>query len=265
MEGHKEDVFAREDSPPSPKMQPFGLISMEGSNMAKNRKLVVIAFLLSLAVGCAFYFFGIHRQKMSMFYSLMFTSFVMGLLILATVKMWGNLAADKLKVPVIATWDFTKSWASNITAAGTILGYATLLSCFTSTTNFRFSTRSVYISVGMIAGGLSLLAPLAFNVSSRISKEFRKANKKASPDLFLICAGITIWGVTLQLFLGACLLRELHAANILPRLVTKFFAGLLILVSQAVVAYGALTATDVLVQDDSRKQKEDKEDRWILL
>lgn len=76
--------------------------------------------------------------------------------------------------------------------------------------------------------------------------------------LFLICAGITVWGVTLQLFLGACLLRELHAASILPCLVTKFFAGFLIVVSQMVVAYSALTAADVLKKSAARHANEYK-------
>jgi hypothetical protein len=145
------------------------------------------------------------------------------------------------------TWDFTRSWASNITAAGTILSYAALLSCFSPTANLRFFPRPAYLSVGTIAGGLSILAPLAFNVLSRILRACHSGS--ATSSSFLIGAGITIWGLTMQLFLAACLLRELRAAGILPPVATLLFIFLLLAFSGSLVAYAVLTAADTLKKE----------------
>jgi hypothetical protein len=145
------------------------------------------------------------------------------------------------------TWDFAKSWASNITTAGTVLGYAALLSCFSPTAQFHFFPRAGYLSVGTIAGGLPILAPLAFTVLSRILRA--RDSNFADSTSFLLSAALTIWGLTLQLLLGACLLWELHTVNILPAVTALLFIALFLLLSVSVVAYAVLTAAETLKKE----------------
>jgi hypothetical protein len=144
------------------------------------------------------------------------------------------------------TWDFTRSWASNMTAAGTILGYSVLLSCVAPTATLHFLPRQGYLAIGTIAGGLSVLAPLAFNVLSRILVAFRK--RSASSTAFLVSAGITMWGLALQLLIGACLVWELYIAKTLPLWTAIGLVAFVLLLCFSVVWYAVLTAADTLAK-----------------
>lgn len=179
--------------------------------------------------------------------ALILVSSLGGLLVPVVVLAYFRDEIDWSKELAGPSWDFAKSWASNITAAGTVLGYAALLSCFSPTAQLHFFPRAGYLSVGAIAGGLPILAPLSFTVLSRILQA--RHNESAASISFLLAAAVTIWGLTLQLLLGACLLWELHTANILPVVTAVLFIVLLLVLSGAVVAYAALTATDTLKKE----------------
>ncbi|MGA7216669.1 MAG: hypothetical protein WBX38_00045 [Candidatus Sulfotelmatobacter sp.] len=142
------------------------------------------------------------------------------------------------------TWDFTRSWASNITAAGTILSYSVLLSWVAPDAALHFLPRQGYLTIGTIAGGLSVLAPFAFHVTSRILLACRRSSAAASA--FLMSAGITIWALTLQLFLGACLLWELYLARTFALAIAIALVSLVLSLSVLVVWYAILTAADTL-------------------
>jgi hypothetical protein len=144
------------------------------------------------------------------------------------------------------TWDFTRSWASNMTAAGTILSYSVLLSCVAPTASLHFLPRPGYLTIGTIAAGLSVLAPLAFNVMSRILQACRLGS--ASATAFLISAGITIWGLTLQLFIGACLVWELYVTKTLQLSLAIALVTFVLVLSMLVVWYAILTAKDALAK-----------------
>ena len=144
------------------------------------------------------------------------------------------------------SWDFTRSWASNVTAAGTILSYSVLLSCFPPTASLGLFSRQGYLSLGTISLGLCVLAPLAFNVVSRVLKACRRSY--AGPAGFLVSSGITVGGVSLQFLLGACLVWELHVMKILPAEVAitliVFVSGFFLLL----LWYSILTSADVLAK-----------------
>lgn len=122
-----------------------------------------------------------------------------------------------------------------------------MLSCFSATAQLHFFPRAGYLTVGTIAGGLPIAAPLAFAVLSRILQA--RHNQFAASISFLVAATITIWGLTLQLLLGACLLWELHTASILPAVVAVLFIVLLLVLSGSVVVYAGLTAADTLKKE----------------
>ena len=189
--------------------------------------------------------------------ALLLVSSLAGLLVPFVVLAYFRQQIDWSKELAGPTWDFSKSWASNITAAGTVLGYAALLSCFSPTAQLHFLPRAGYLTVGTIAGGLPILAPLVFTVLSRILQA--RHNESAASIAFLLAAAVTIWGLTLQLLLGACLLWELHTVNILPAVTAFLFIALLFVLSGAVVAYAALTAADTLKKEAPNTQSVEEE------
>jgi hypothetical protein len=179
--------------------------------------------------------------------NLLLVSWIAGLLVPALATTLFFKSIDWTKQLDGPTWDFTKSWASNMTAAGTILSYSVLLSCIAPNAALYFFSRPSYLSIGAIALGLSVLAPLAFNVMSRILETW--VPDSASPIAFLLSAGITVWGLTLQLFIGGCLVWELYKLNTLPQWAALALLAFVLLLSILVVWYAILTAADTLREE----------------
>lgn len=179
--------------------------------------------------------------------ALILISLLAGVLVPAVVLAYFREQIDWNKQLATPTWDFAKSWASNITVAGTVLSYAALLSCFSPTAQLHFFPRAGYLSVGTLAGALPIAAPLVFTVLSRLLRACR--SHSAASTSFLLAAAVTVWGLTLQLLLGACLLWELHTVNILPAVTAFLFIVLLLALSGSVVAYAGLTAADTLKKE----------------
>jgi hypothetical protein len=172
-------------------------------------------------------------------------SWMAGLLVPVLVRVIFSGSVDWDKQLSGPSWDFTGSWASNMTAAGTVLSYGVLLSCLTpNATLYVLPKRETYLSIGAIAGGLSVLAPLAFHIMSRILQACRR--KTACSFAFLISAGITIWGLTLQLLVGGCLVWELYKLNTLPHWVATALLAFVLALSGLLVWYAILTAADTL-------------------
>jgi len=177
---------------------------------------------------------------------LLIVGWLSGLMVPVMVMLVCRSQVDWSKQLTGPTWDFTRSWASNMTAAGTILGYGVLLSCVSPTATLHFLPRQGYLTIGTIAGGLSVLAPLAFNVLSRILVSLK--SQCASSSAFLVSAGITVWGLALQLFIGACLVWELYVAKTLPFWIASGLVAFVLLLCFSVVWYAVLTAVDTLAK-----------------
>ena len=78
--------------------------------------------------------------------ALLLVSSLAGLLVPAVVLAYFREQIDWSKELAGPTWDFGKSWASNITAAGPVLGHAALLACFSPTPHNCTSCRAQAIS-----------------------------------------------------------------------------------------------------------------------
>jgi hypothetical protein len=167
-----------------------------------------------------------------------------GVLVPVMVKICFSKSVDWPKILLPPTWNFTSSWASNLTAAGTILTYSSLVACFAPTQNLPFGTRQGYLILVTIAGAFAVLAPLAYNVLSRILLSLDKPF--AYSLSFLLSAGITVWGLTLQLLIGAGMVLELRDSNLLPWWLAGALVILVISLIGSVVWYAILTASDVL-------------------
>ncbi len=156
-----------------------------------------------------------------------------------------------LKAP---NWDFTRSWASNMTAAGTILTYSTLVAIFDPKTTLSIMPKQGYLVLVAIAGALAVLAPLAFNVLSRILQAIRKVQSRASSIAFLVSTGITVCGLSLQLLIGICMIWELKVAKLVPLSLACVLIALLLTLLFGILTYAILTATDVLKNQPTAAQ-----------
>ena len=91
-----------------------------------------------------------------------------------------------------------------------------------------------------------MLAPLAFNVLSRILQAIRTVQRFASSIAFLLSAGITVCGLSLQLLIGTCMVWELKVAKLVPLSLAWVLIALLLTLLLGIMLYAILTATDIL-------------------
>jgi len=171
---------------------------------------------------------------------------VAGLLVPIMVVMSFSGKIDWAKTLGAPNWDFTRSWASNMTAAGTILTYSSLVAIFDPKAVLSIMPKQGYLVLVAIAGAFAVLAPLAFNVLSRILQAIRRVQRFASSIAFLLSAGITVCGLSLQLLIGTCMVWELKVAKLVPLSLARALIALLLTLLLGVMWYAILTATDVL-------------------
>lgn len=169
-----------------------------------------------------------------------------GLLVPIMVGMFFSGKIDWAKTLQAPSWDFTRSWASNMTAAGTILTYSSLVAIFDPKAVLSIMPKQGYLVLVAIAGAFAVLAPLAFNVLSRILQAIRIVQRFASSIAFLLSAGITICGLSLQLLIGTCMVWELKVAKLVPLSLAWVLIALLLTLLLGIMLYAILTATDIL-------------------
>lgn len=171
---------------------------------------------------------------------------VAGLLVPIMVVMIFSKKIDWTKTLAAPNWDFKSSWASNMTAAGTILTYSSLVAIFDPKAVLSIMPRQGYLVLSVTAGAFAVLAPLAFNVLSRILQVTKRLQPFASSMAFLFSAGITVCGLSLQLLIGTCMVWELNVAKLAPLSLAWALITLLLTLLLGIVWYAILTAADVL-------------------
>jgi hypothetical protein len=181
--------------------------------------------------------------------SLLLGGAVAGMLVPTMVVMFFYGKIDWTKTLAAPNWDFTRSWASNMTVAGTVLTYTSLVAILDPKAVLSVMPRPGYLVLVSIAGAFAVLAPLAFNVLSRILQAIGRVQCFASSIAFLLSAGITVCGLSLQLLIGTCMVWELKAAKLLPLLLAAALIALLLTLLLGIVWYAILTATDVLKRE----------------
>lgn len=151
-------------------------------------------------------------------------------------------------------WDFSRSWATNLTAIGTVLGYSAILSSFPATAKLHNFERPVYLTVGALATAIAAAAPVIFNMCKATMKAFDL--KVASSLAFLLSTAFTVAGVMLQLQLGVSLLSELQLAGYLPSWVSLGLRYVVRALSIGLLFYAVLTAHDVLAKAEPKETDE---------
>jgi len=148
-----------------------------------------------------------------------------------------------------ASWDFSQSWATNITVAGAIL---TTLLGFSGLPDYgKFMPKSSYLSLGILFGVLVTLAPSVYNF-------IRKPVDPPPPDPnnlvpatgpsfqgyvfgFLLASFVTLWGVLGQLATIGLLLKELVDSGPLPSVMGSAFNIVIVLVALFLLVYSNVT------------------------
>ena len=196
----------------------------------------------------------------------------LGLLVPVLTSLCCRKQLDWAKPLTSPTWDFSRSWATTFSAAGTAISFSAISAAFATPPTFHVLSKQLYVGLGAIAAAMAILAPVVFNVVCVLLKWMKCGG--AAAVSFLISAGISIGAVTLQLSCGACLLWELGLSGILPSWAVLPMTVAVGIFAFAMLPYGVLTARDTLRKADVKERlagfsvmtpAEDRPNEWHLL
>ena len=129
------------------------------------------------------------------------------------------------------TWDFSRSWASNLTAITGILGIAISFGALPVQTYYVSRQTSGFLAVFFL--GLAALAPFLYFLFARIvvaqdSTGTPYLYPKGFVATFLIAAFLTAWGVLGQLSTLMLLCEEMKVGRIASGDVVLAFQGIIL-------------------------------------
>jgi hypothetical protein len=117
-----------------------------------------------------------------------------------------------------ANWDFSKSWGSNITVLGALLGTLLASGALPDPPSIP---KPTYAGLNVLFGVLVLVAPLVYT-ATQSPVEVHMTNPNKEPQYqgyvgsFLVSSAVTIWAVVGELITVALLFREIERAKSLP-------------------------------------------------
>jgi hypothetical protein len=129
-----------------------------------------------------------------------------------------------------ATWDFNRSWASNLAVGGGIVGFLTVLTVLPPAS----AIKSVLLLYALLMVAVSGLAPALYNFL-RVAPGYDQGLILT----FLIAGMLSIWAAIAQLLLQAVIVDNLRA--FLPIGVIRSFQLLFAFVVLALLRYGSTT------------------------
>lgn len=188
--------------------------------------------------------------------------------VLAVRWKWGLRIFNTLKTPMGSpTWDFSQSWAANLTVIGGAL--AALLS-FTGLPNQgQFMTKTDYLCLGVLFTAMLVLAPPLFNF-------LRRPISVAIPDPenplnttglrfqgfvggFLTATFVLLWGVFGQLITLGFLFAELEKSDFISDNSMFLMESVLALLVVALLVYATVSSAATV---ERQKQVCDERGRW---
>jgi hypothetical protein len=154
--------------------------------------------------------------------------------IITAVALWGPLVAALAVAAKVASqrstelkermgmpaWDFSRSWASNISVVGGLIS----LSTFTGLLGQgqpKFIRATGYAVLDFAFPFIAALAPLVYNFSRTVQVKSNSAGdttilSEGSVRMFIVAGIFTIWACTGQLLVQGLWLIELDAAHSVP-------------------------------------------------
>jgi hypothetical protein len=143
------------------------------------------------------------------------------------------------------TWDFSRSWASNITIAGSLL--SVMLTASTWSELSQYVSKIGYALLNVFFVLLILAAPFVFNlvrepvVSNVAGTDGSKIQYQGYVWCFLVASGITVWAVTGQMITLIILVDEFSIPGLNSFGPVRLIETIILLLTLGLVIYGAMT------------------------
>jgi hypothetical protein len=142
------------------------------------------------------------------------------------------------------SWDFTRSWASNITIAGGLLSAALCVAVFPEQT--AYISKGGFGVLALLFTLLAGLAPFVFNVFRRVGLDATAApgaqlRYQGFVIWFLAASGMTITAVSAQMLTLGLVIAEISAAGRISLLVSGTFFVLIACLEAGILVYAAVT------------------------
>jgi hypothetical protein len=128
-----------------------------------------------------------------------------------------------------ANWDFTKSWASNLTVVGALLGTILSAGVLPDTTSVP---KATYAGLSLFFGALIVIAPFIYT-STQGTNSVDKAEPAPEPQFqgyvwfFLLATTITIWAVLGELGTMFAIFDEIRVGETMPGIAVGILGALL--------------------------------------
>jgi len=193
--------------------------------------------------------------------------------LLVMLALWGPLVAAvlvaggvALKIPRnkltqrmgMPAWDFSQSWASNLSVVGGLVSLSTVTGLLASKSQTSLPAVA-YTALDFAFPLLAILAPLVYKFSGKVTVQLGPPPtilNEGIVAMFLVAGVFTIWACTGQLVLQALWLLDLNASNGTLAGFGILVAVVLILVALGVLYYAFRTMVDTInAQTDAAAAK----------
>jgi hypothetical protein len=147
-------------------------------------------------------------------------------------------------------WDFSTSWATNITVFFTIINVVPL-----SLLHDPEKGVLTVMNFGFLL--LPALAPLVYNFSRRIRVSDNKIIAQGRVFMFIIASVLTLWGALGQIELQTMLFDIYRKYGYISESLTHLFQGVLTLIGLGLLYYGYYSIVGAInIQPISREERE---------
>lgn len=138
--------------------------------------------------------------------------------------------------PVSATWDYSKSWASNVGVAGAVIQL--FVAAIATLDQPVHMSKAGYSLTGVLLAAIVLLAPAVYNMLAGTTGTRRRF-------AFLLACLLTIWGAFGQLAELCLVIDEFGAAGVLSVGAVHQFCGVLVGAAIFIASYAISTAASL--------------------
>ncbi|HEX5246926.1 MAG TPA: hypothetical protein VFW41_07320 [Gaiellaceae bacterium] len=150
-----------------------------------------------------------------------------------------------------ADWSFSKSWASNITVVGALLG--TILSAGVLPDTTKVS-KATYAGLNLFFGVLILIAPLLYTATQNAVDVHRRQPEKETQYqgyvlAFLVASAVTLWAVVGELVTVLLLFREIRVGNSIPEPAIWVMGAIVVLACLLLARYAWTTIDTVITTE----------------
>ena len=167
-----------------------------------------------------------------------------GLSLLVAVIAFVLIWKSRNQVMGMPTWEFSQSWASNISVIGGLVT-GSALTFLSDEIKTHFLSRTGYAILLFVFPFLSTLAPLIYNLTRDIKTVSTPSGPAAIFEgrayMFVLASVFTMWGSIGQLVLQALMFHELRQAELLESSLVGFLDWVLGFITLGVLWYGGNT------------------------